>query len=358
MRSATIFPALIAALAVLCTCSPAAATSIQIAPTAIDPGDSINVSIRDLADGAAFLMVAEAVTDTPSGPETEFVMRTFSLPFTLLDGEIGAATENTARVEFSITRGGTTARVESNPDDGIFATTQSRNITAGLYDRIRLQAEPLTADLPVRSTITIAGRKSGPDDAELSFAVEGIEAGRLRVLILIDEVEVVNTGIAIGTPGEHAGAMRLASADGVVRLESRATTFAALVGAPAPPALPEGWEAVSDAYALLPRDLAVPAGTTLTFTLPDDAAPGHAALGIAHERDGTWELLPGTIAAGDEVMTVSAPVSSAGTFVVVDQGAGRGADQPPLATSVPGFAPPAALAGLIIGYLITWYRRH
>ena len=84
--------------------------------------------------------------------------------------------------------------------DGHFSYSINRSISAGTYDALTLRGVALDPSQPVTTNLRLTGVKSGPDDADISFYVDGIASGTLQVTITIDGNQELIRDIVIGTP--------------------------------------------------------------------------------------------------------------------------------------------------------------
>ncbi|MDD1658610.1 MAG: hypothetical protein LUQ41_09210 [Methanomicrobiales archaeon] len=318
--SARLLPALLLCAALVAACG---AVTITQSPSVIHRGEQIHVGIQDLRDGATFSLLIEGrFAVTPGGPFA-FITRQFAMPITLEQGEISAYTENTVWTGLSVKKGNTTVSLSKDSENGIMSHTESYKVNAGTYDYLKLEGDALAGRDQILSKLTLKGTKKGPDDSQLSFTIDGIDAGTVRILITVDGSLALNKEVIVGTPvtTTHATASptgpsvaTFTSADRRVSVEASGVDYLGILredilGAPA------GWEVVAGPYTLSPPGVALGAPGTLRITVPEEVLRAHdpATLGIARYRDGGWEVIPSRL----EGAMLIADITDSGTYAVV-----------------------------------------
>ena len=320
----------------LCTAIAAAAGAVTItqSPSVIRKGEQIRVGIRDLRDGAAFSLLIEGRFGVRPGGPFSFETRRFAMPITLEQGQISAYTENTAWTGLSVKKGNTTVSLSKESENGIMSHTESYQVNAGTYDFLKLDGEALPGRDQVLSKLTLKGIKKGPDDSELSFTVDGIDAGSVRILITVNESLVLNREVTVGTPstpspttpsGTGPGVQTFTSADRLVTLEAATAEYVGILRVDAPGA-PEGWEVIAGPYTLSPPGIPLGSPGRLAIRVPEEVRKAHASsvLSLARYRNGAWEVIPSS-QDGDAVV---AGITESGTYAVVAR--------------IPGIATPTA----------------
>jgi phosphoribosyl-AMP cyclohydrolase len=121
------------------------------------------------------------------------------MPVSLSNGQISATTTGTKKATYSAKKGTTEVSVTRAADaDGVFSFSQAQSIPAGTYDFFRLQGTPLPATSMVVSTIQILGEKAGPDASRISFAVNGIDNGRVLAIVYVDGSQALYQTVTVG----------------------------------------------------------------------------------------------------------------------------------------------------------------
>ena len=176
-------------------------------PDQIQEGDAISIEINDLDDGAAFSFTIQGIYPVESEDDLIFTVKNFDMPYSLQDGEICIRVENVAYTEFSLKKGETSLGMASSPKNGTFIRRESRSISSGLYEYITLKATPLNREDPVMSSMCLMGIKKGPQDAHLTFTIEGIQTAEIHVIIEVDERVEMDEKMFIGDiPTPQSGA--------------------------------------------------------------------------------------------------------------------------------------------------------
>ncbi|NTV00973.1 MAG: hypothetical protein HGA55_07630, partial [Methanoregulaceae archaeon] len=150
------------------------ATAVSIGLSPLSPGVPVNVTVRDLPDGARFTLLTEAVCRAPPGRPLVFELSSFRMPFSLQGGGITTYASNARWVKFEAKLGNVTAGLETSPGTGVFSHQEARNISPGTYPFIRLSALPGEPGDPVTTRIELSGNKTGPRDSLISFVPEGV----------------------------------------------------------------------------------------------------------------------------------------------------------------------------------------
>jgi hypothetical protein len=308
--------ALLVATIISCT-GAAGALSVALHPTEVGPGEKIFVEITDLPDGSDFTLLTEGISPADPGGNLTFQLTEFEIPFSLVNGEILVNVANSRHAAFKVKKGDTIATVEAYPPDGIFSRKEVRNISSGTYAYIRLEATPLSPDQPVSSVIQLKGIKQGPRDATLSFSIDGIRSGQVRIITLIDGTEYLNELITIGG-GASSVVRGTVSPDGIAWLTGTSDSYTRLLVLK-PVGVPDGWEAVTRSYQVVSSGTDLGSDAMLTITIPGTIAADldRHTLFIAHAKDGSWEMLPSRILVRDGVAVITAPVREPGEYCLM-----------------------------------------
>jgi hypothetical protein len=208
---------------------------------------------------------------------------------------------------------------------------------------MRLEGTPQPDKNTVVSRIQLRGKKTGPDSSSISFEVNGIESGRIQLVIVVDGTQVLYKTVTIGngvspvttTPppsssggtsdNENVNATHTPvqtgmnstktffSADRTVSLSVEKVDFVALLTVKAT-GVPGNWTLSSDAYTIAPASLTFSPDATISFPLPGQTEPGvNYTYFIGDYRNSRWDAFPGTVNASN----VTARVSRAGTYALM-----------------------------------------
>ena len=351
----------------------ATAASVTITPTTIDPGDTVTVNVKDLSENATFTLGISAEFDVTAGDTFSFRARDLTLPFALDQGEVNAYTKGTnwTMLAAELPDGGSVSMNYTANKDGELWISQPRNLPRGTLDAVTLTGKAAAGSIVTKVEMT--GKKKGPDNGTISFALDGIESGTATVAVYIDGSEALSQKIAIGsapveteTPstggngGSSSGGSSSSpsttppapttttSADGRVSLTGADIGGASLLSLAVEGILPPGWTTAGRAYAVTPADRALDA--VLSFPAPNTTAT------IARLENGTWSPVPSKIE-GDQITTT---ITRGGSYaVLVPAGVPTQTvipattTAPPAATTTPAATPlPALLPALACAILI------
>jgi len=306
---------------VLLLMAPAAAVSVTLPATEIGPGEPVQVFLSGLPDGSRFSLATEGIFQVLPGEQLRFQLTNLTLPFSLSGGEILVTTENTRQVAFRVKKGDITTTLEAFPENGTFSKRESRNISAGVYPFMLLEADPLSPDQPVQARIQLQGETQGIQDTSITFSIEGIDAGEVAIIVTVDGERYLDERITIG------GRDEIRSPDGRAFLEG--IPGATLVMGDNRP-LPEGWIPMGRCYSVVPDDLVFSSPATLTLVLPD--LPEGSTPFIVLRTGETLQLLPGRVKEWPTGTVISTLISEPGEFCLV-------ASVPPGQPSPPTQAP-------------------
>lgn len=313
----------------------ASAATISISPERIDPGDTVNVDINSLPDGAAFSFAIRGEFDVNPGDTFAFTARDLVLPFSLGSGEVSAYSRGTEWTGLSVQMpDGASASLSNSADaNGEFRTTQNYNISSGTYSAITLDGRAAPATERVVTEVTMQGVKTGPDDGRISFAIDGITHGTATVTVYVDGREALSRAVTIGSssptptatatatssPGSSGGnggstnptpgSATVTSADGKASLTGTDLEGAGLLGITLQGTVPSGWSVSGKAYAVTPEGREFSPAAVLSFRLPSV----NATATLARYENGAWTPVPSKVE-GDRI---TAPVSRSGSYVLL-----------------------------------------
>ena len=304
----------------------ASAATISISPERIDPGDTVNVDINSLPDGAAFSFAIRGEFDVNPGDTFAFTASDLVLPFSLGSGEVSAYSRGTEWTGLSVRMpDGVSASLSNSADaNGEFRTTQNYNISSGTYSAITLDGRAAPATERVVTEVTMQGVKTGPDDGRISFAIDGITHGTATVTVYVDGREALSRAVTIGSsPGSGGsgsgngggtsapapGPATTTSADGKASLTGTDLEGAGLLGITLQGTVPSGWSVSGKAYAVTPEGREFSPAAALSFRLPSV----NATATLARYENGAWTPVPSKVE-GDRI---TAPVSRSGSYVLL-----------------------------------------
>lgn len=299
---------------IVCTGS-ADALSVTLIPVEMKPGEKISISISDVPDGSEVTLLAEGLYQPDPGGNLTFQLTELELPFSLVNGEILVNVAHARHAAFRVKKGDTIATMEAYPPDGIFSRREIRNISAGTYTYLRLEALPFSPARPVTCVIRLKGTKQGPPDGTVSFSIDGSSSGQAGITLLINgteylhELMVTGNGAASITPGTE-------SPDGMAWLTG-VTDSSVRILVLKPRDIPDGWSTVTRSYSIVSSGTDPGIDAMLSIIIPGTIDPGRQTLFIAHARDGSWEMLPSRILAEDGIPVITAPVRKQGEYTLM-----------------------------------------
>jgi len=159
-------------------------------PDSIANGQQMTITIRDLPDNATFSLLIEATFPVQPSSEFQFQMSRFVMPFTLTKSPVSATLTGTSQNRLEVMKGDTIVAVSGSSVDGRFTTTKSYVITPGTYDYFRLSGTSLPDGKSISAQLQVMGEKTGPDDSELTFVVEGVPDGTMKIAVLVNNGQV------------------------------------------------------------------------------------------------------------------------------------------------------------------------
>ena len=278
--------------------------------------------------------------------------------------------------------------LSNNADaNGEFRTTQSHTISSGTYTLITLDGRAAPTAGSVTTEVTMQGTKTGPENGQITFGIDGVTHGTATITVYVDGREALSRAITIGsgspsagpgtttnptasatsgtvrepsTGGEtpFTGPSTATSADGKVSLTGTDIEGAELLAIAVRGTVPAGWSISGNTYAVTPEGREFNPAATVSFGLPS----ADAAATLARLDDGVWVPVPSRIegdcitadvARGGPYALLTA--ASPATTTVVATAPTAPSTPAPAATAAPvtPFLPVIALAILIFG----WKRR-
>jgi Zn-dependent protease len=192
---------------------PVDGVNITTAQTTVQASHPMTFTIRDLQDGSSLKIQVEGNINVPRGERFSVDIVNLTLPFSLesptFTGTLKGSTNNTLTIqkgEYQIVRQG-----------GGFVSSRIPFPVNGTFDHILLEGTSTTDRVYIAPQVS--GVKQGPDDSEISFAVEGVESGTLKVKIFVNDELAFDEDIVVTpspvTPAELVGSMALGTAVGL-----------------------------------------------------------------------------------------------------------------------------------------------
>lgn len=334
----------ITALILICAGMAGAASAVVIteSPSHVMRGEQITIDITGLSNNSAFSLLIEATLRITPGQDFLFETTNFVMPIALKDGQISATTTNTQRATYSAQKGTTEVSVTRSADaNGVFSFSQAQSVPAGTFDFIRLEGTPQPDENTIVSSIQLRGKKSGPDSSHLSFAVNGIDNGRVQLIVYVDGSQALYQTVTIGegitavqtTPSASptSGPVTVNgtatptpvpvtnspktffSADRTVSLTVERVDFAGLVAVKAT-GVPGNWTLLGDAYTIAPDSLTFSVPATISFGIPHNTDCGaNYTCFIGQYRNSQWFFVNSTL----RNSTIAAAIDRAGTFALM-----------------------------------------
>jgi hypothetical protein len=309
---------------------PASAVVITQQPDIISNGQQMTITIRDLPDNATFSLLVEAAFPVQPNSEFHFQMSQFVMPFTLTKSSVSATLTGTSQNRLEVMKGDTIVAVSGKSVDGRYTTTKQYTITTGTYDYFRLSGTSLPDGKSISAQFQVMGDKTGPDNSELTFVVEGVPDGTIKIAALVNHSLVLEKTVIVGSGGPAptvspapagtqgvqptgtltAGQQKtFTSADGKVSVTATGMDYVGLMKTTAGPA-PSGMEMVSGPYTMVPQNITFLPLATLVFAIP--AGVNVQELILMEERDGAWSDTTFSIMNN----TVTSSLNRAGTFAL------------------------------------------
>lgn len=191
---------LLTVLIMVSLAASASAMEITESPDHLENGDTVTLDITGLSDNTTFgIQLLGSFTVYPSSAFT-FETRDFSMPVSLKNGEMTASVDNAKTAFFSVKKGEVQAGVGKNTiPDGHFVYSDSRDVPAGTYDSLALTGTVVDNKRPVITKLFIQGQKRGPDNSRISFTLNGIDTGSVRITAYENSDPVFSKDLVIGT---------------------------------------------------------------------------------------------------------------------------------------------------------------
>lgn len=166
---------------------PVSAVSITESPSVVTRGGQVTVTMNDLNDGSQFSLLIDGEFNTVPGERFSFQTNSFTMPISLNNGQISATTRGTRLTAFSaMTEGTTIGNVQQADESGFYSFSTAHNIPSGFYDYLRLEGQARSDVTTITSSMNLVGTKKGAKDSQITFSIDGIDNGLVRLTILVD----------------------------------------------------------------------------------------------------------------------------------------------------------------------------
>ncbi|WP_292423503.1 hypothetical protein [Methanoregula sp.] len=174
---------------------PVSAVSISESPDAISRGGVITITMNGLNDGSQFSLLLDGQFAVTPGSRFSFETNNFNMPISLENGQIAVTTQGTKMTSFSVEKhDGATVNVGNRADaNGFFSLSQAYSMGNGLYDYIQLGGQAGTSSSMITTSMNLLGTKKGPANSQITFTVDGIDNGLIRVTAMVDNQMVLPT---------------------------------------------------------------------------------------------------------------------------------------------------------------------
>ncbi|QYZ79573.1 hypothetical protein E2N92_09090 [Methanofollis formosanus] len=320
--------------------APLSAATVTITPDPINENDPITISITDLADDSTFMIQIEAAVPLDADGKFSLSTNNLQIPFALKDGRIAIHAENVNTTNLNARMGGRAVTIYGEGEDGVVNIKENTDIPQGLIQYLTLNGEGIAGAEAVTTSMDLSGKKTGPENSEMTFTVTGLNGGTVGVKIYVDGVLVPTTEPTTepttkpttSSPGSSSNwedstatptstdtkPVTISSSDrgATLTFDERALSGARtgdLAIMVSNRAVPENWQAVAGPYAVLPSSASFEPEATLVLDLDKAGADRTASLTILAFIDGRWKAVPSRI----DGSTISTAVSEAGEFAIV-----------------------------------------
>jgi hypothetical protein len=178
----------------------AAAVSITVPEGQVRRGDEISIVVQDLPDHATMSIRITGIFAVTPGGGFSFEARNFQMPFSLEDGQIQAGIQNTDTNRLLVEKGDTSVTKTGRSTAGSYSTSESYNISAGIYELMSLGGTAMPGASSVTGYLELTGRKIGPENGTISFVIEGFNLGTVEVTVTVDGTQVLSKTISVTAP--------------------------------------------------------------------------------------------------------------------------------------------------------------
>ena len=177
----------------------ASALSVTVTPERIQRGDEVTIAVQGLPDNSTFTLEIEGTFPVSPGADFSFDTRDLRLPFSLHEGSISATLQHTTENRLLVKKGDSRVELVGLSTNGVFTTRQTGSFPAGTYDVITVGGIAAPDTSSVITSLTLQGRKTGPEDSEILFVADGITDGLVRIRVLVDGTVALTRTIPLGS---------------------------------------------------------------------------------------------------------------------------------------------------------------
>jgi hypothetical protein len=353
--------------------APVSSVSITESPEVLNRGGQVTITMNDLNDGAQFSLLIDGEFNALPGQRFSFQTNSFTMPVDLNSGQISATTRGTEITAFSVQKnGGATVNVINSADsNGFFSLSQPYSITSGLYNYLKLEGKARSDVTTIMTSMNLVGTKQGPKNSQITFAIDGIDNGLVRLTILVDgqaalptktirvgsgltpvptvttpapttvptttvvTTMVTATGTTTATQTSATTATTTETTTATTATTTETTTATTATTAPLvktfysadqkvslatqgvdyagflmvkSAVLPENWLAISDVYTIAPGTLVFSPQATLAFTIPETSSAGYAYF-VGRYENNLWTSVPSTAGTATIETKISRPAT-------------------------------------------------
>ncbi len=186
-----------------CVIGTASAVSVTIGPDQIEEGDTITIDISDLEDGRTLTFRMESVLDLRGGSRFSYQTNKVYVPFRLEDMEVTMVVQPVTEAGYEVQLGDFIFSESKKPPASSDTVTVRQNIGdrgPGTIDYLKAFGAAVPGSHDVDLLLQLMGTKKGVDSGSITFELEGIQDGYVRITIEVDGSVVESTLITIGSP--------------------------------------------------------------------------------------------------------------------------------------------------------------
>ncbi len=180
--------------------SAASAVSVNIQPNQITKGDQVTIAFQDLPDNADLCINLTSGLRVNPGTNFTFEATNFNMPFSLTSGTIAAKIRDSLYNSVMVKKGDTTVIWEGASIDGNFSRQESRDVSSGVYDYMKLDGSTGVNTSAVFTSLNLCGKKQGPLNSTISFTMSDISNGFVIVGIRVNGTIIAEKVIPVVLP--------------------------------------------------------------------------------------------------------------------------------------------------------------
>lgn len=175
------------------------AVSMQVSPTSIEPGDTVQITYSDLLDGSSFSLQIKGKLDVIPDSGYGMDVSNFIIPISLNNGKVSAYADNSEQLSLNYEGGDSTISSITKIGNAEKKCTinENQDVSAKTYKLMSVRGLSSTGNI-VNTEISFLGKKSGPDSGTISFVLSGIDHSTINIVCMVDGSIVTNTPIYVG----------------------------------------------------------------------------------------------------------------------------------------------------------------